>query len=114
MVHLSQKEYIELLRAQEKLKCLEFGGVDNWEGYDEAMEDYVDPEERIKIEAQAKEILDYIGTYTSVEEDPAGPGTGYKVNFDSGAEEAMTRMLVKIDKEGNIKIEDIIEVIKGE
>lgn len=50
MVHLSQEEYIELLRAQEKLKRLEFGGVDNWEWYDEAMEDYVDPEERIKIE----------------------------------------------------------------
>lgn len=26
MIHLSQEEYIELLRAQEKLKCLEVVG----------------------------------------------------------------------------------------
>nr|DAS98248.1 MAG TPA: hypothetical protein [Caudoviricetes sp.] len=31
MVEISQKEYIEFLRAQEKLSCLEAGGVDGWE-----------------------------------------------------------------------------------
>jgi hypothetical protein len=113
MIHLSQEEYIELLRAQEKLKCLEVGGVDNWEWYGEAMEDYVDPAERIKIEAQAKEILDFLASYTEVEQDPAGLGTGYKVDFDSEAEEAITRMLIKIDKECNIKIEDIVKAVKG-
>ena len=113
MIHLSQEEYIELLRAQEKLKCLEVGGVDNWQDYDEVMENYVDPAELIKIEAQAKEILDFLVSYAQVEQDPAGPGTGYKVDFDSEAEEAITRMLIKIDKECNIKIEDIVKAVKG-
>jgi hypothetical protein len=30
-------EYQELLAAQRKLNALEGSGVDNWEGYDEAM-----------------------------------------------------------------------------
>ena len=113
MIQLTQAEYIELLRAQEKLKCLEFGGVDNWEFYDEAMEDYVDPEELIKIESQAKEILDYLSSYTDVDKDPAGPGTGYAVYFDPEAKKAITRMLIKIDKETSMKIEDIIKAVKG-
>lgn len=113
MIHLTQEEYIELLQAQEKLKCLEVGGVDNWEFYYEVMENYVDPAELIKIEAQAKEILDFLSSYADVEQDPAGPGTGYKVDFDDEAEEAITRMLVKITKETYLKIEDIIKAVKG-
>lgn len=30
-------EYEDLLEAQKKLDCLEGAGVDNWEGYDDAM-----------------------------------------------------------------------------
>ena len=39
-VTISQEEYKELLDCQFKLSCLESGGVDNWEGYDWAMEAY--------------------------------------------------------------------------
>jgi len=113
MIHLTQEEYIELLRAQEKLKCLEVGGVDNWQDYYEVMENYVDPGERIKIEAQAKEILDCLSSYADVEQDPAGPGTGWDICFDNEAQEAITRMLVKITKETYLKIEDIIKAVKG-
>ena len=31
------KEYLELLECAKKLEALESAGVDNWEGYDEAM-----------------------------------------------------------------------------
>lgn len=113
MIHLTQEEYIELLRAQEKLKCLEVGGVDEWQDYYEVMENYVDPAERIKIEAQAKEILDFLLSYADVKEDSAGPGTGWDICFDNEAQEAITRMLVKITKETYLKIEDIIKAIKG-
>ena len=98
MIQLTQVEYIELLRAQETLSCLEAGGVDNWEFYNEAMKDYVDPEERIKIEAQAKEILDYLASYTDVDKDPAGPGTGYAVYFDPEAKRLSHKCLLKLIK----------------
>ena len=111
MIHLSQEEYIELLRAQEKLKCLEVGGVDEWQDYYEVRENYVDPAERIKIEAQAKEMLDFLESCAYVKQDPTG--TGWDICFDNEAQEAITRMLVKIDKECNIKIEDIVKIVKG-
>lgn len=48
MVEITREEYLELVAAQRKLACLEAWGVDNWEGYDEAMEDYVDPEDEMQ------------------------------------------------------------------
>ena len=37
-VTISKEEYDSLLEASDKLLALEGAGVDNWEGYDEAME----------------------------------------------------------------------------
>jgi hypothetical protein len=39
-VYVDYSEYLGLLKDQEKLRALEAGGVDNWEGYDESMEEY--------------------------------------------------------------------------
>lgn len=39
-VTISKKEYESLKDDSFKLECLEGGGVDNWEGYDFAMEEY--------------------------------------------------------------------------
>ena len=36
----AERERDRLKRRDEKLTCLEAGGVDNWDGYDFAMEDY--------------------------------------------------------------------------
>ncbi len=46
MVEIPRTKYISLLRDREKLNALESAGVDNWEGYDVAMEDVFveDPE----------------------------------------------------------------------
>jgi hypothetical protein len=38
MVSISNDRLQELLKAEAKLIALEAAGVDNWEGYDEAME----------------------------------------------------------------------------
>lgn len=38
-------EYVDLLAAQEKLSALEAAGVDNWEGYAEAMATLEDSDE---------------------------------------------------------------------
>ena len=39
-VTISRKEYEELMRDQYMLNCLRGSGVDSWEGYDEAMNDF--------------------------------------------------------------------------
>lgn len=40
MVEITKEEYDRLLNDSEKLSCLEACGVDNWQGYDDAMEMY--------------------------------------------------------------------------
>ncbi len=39
-VTISKTEYNELLEDQKLLDCLRGAGVDNWEGWDFAMEDF--------------------------------------------------------------------------
>ncbi|WP_158010670.1 hypothetical protein [Tardibacter chloracetimidivorans] len=38
IVQVERREYERLRRSEEKLLALEAGGVDNWDGYDWAME----------------------------------------------------------------------------
>ena len=40
MIDITQERYEELLDAEHFLMCLEAGGVDNWVGYDLALECY--------------------------------------------------------------------------
>ena len=37
---IDEEELADLLRDRWKLNCLEIGGVDNWEGYGEALSNY--------------------------------------------------------------------------
>lgn len=37
MIEISEKRYVELLRKEYIYDCLEYAGVDNWQGYDYAM-----------------------------------------------------------------------------
>lgn len=39
-VTISKEEYDELLESQRFLECLEHAGVDNWDGYEFAQEEY--------------------------------------------------------------------------
>ena len=39
---IEEKELLSLIRRDAKLSALEHGGVDNWEGYDESLNDYDD------------------------------------------------------------------------
>ena len=43
-ITITLKEYQDLLDAQFKLQCLENMGVDNWPGYEDAMEEYYEKE----------------------------------------------------------------------
>jgi phage pi2 protein 07 len=40
MILITKKEYDELCKDQAILEALRAGGVDNWEGYDWALEDF--------------------------------------------------------------------------
>ena len=44
-VSITMAEYLDLIAAKEKLVALEAHGVDNWEGYAEAMATLDDEEE---------------------------------------------------------------------
>lgn len=39
-VTISRKEYERLQKSELKLECLEGAGVDNWSGFDDAMDMY--------------------------------------------------------------------------
>lgn len=45
MVTITKKEYESLLDSQRQLDCLECAGVDNWEGYHYAMQEYFGAED---------------------------------------------------------------------
>jgi hypothetical protein len=45
MIQLTEAEYNKLTDARDKLQALEAAGVDNWDGYDYAMEILNDEEE---------------------------------------------------------------------
>jgi hypothetical protein len=45
MIEIKERDYEVLLADQRKLWALEAGGVDNWEGYDFAMETLEDDDE---------------------------------------------------------------------
>ena len=38
LITISTKEYKQLKFDQDSLRCLEAGGVDNWEGYEDCLE----------------------------------------------------------------------------
>lgn len=40
MIEVDEQEYEELQDAQLMLDCLETAGVDNWDGYQDAMREY--------------------------------------------------------------------------
>lgn len=72
----------ELEKAERKLLALEAGGVDNWYGYDFALESVRAEEEYEEfIDDVVSEILDAIGGEL---EEPAGRGCGRAVT-DRGA-----------------------------
>lgn len=45
MVTITKKEYIKFLNESEFLRCLKNEGVDNWEGYEDASDNYKEIEE---------------------------------------------------------------------
>jgi hypothetical protein len=74
---LSEKRIRELEKAERKLEALENAGVDNWDGYNFAMEAIRKEEEYDEFMEQiVSDIADAIGECI---EEPAGQGCGYGI-----------------------------------
>lgn len=75
-----------LLDKEEKLNALEAGGVDNWDGYDFALEDYNKNKRiEVKLEGIIEEAIIMLceGVY-----EPSERGAGYDVK-DSNADDTV-------------------------
>ena len=55
-VEISAKRYFELLIAEDELKALRGGGVDNWDGYDDTLEYLSTDENELMEEVNSKLI----------------------------------------------------------
>jgi hypothetical protein len=72
---ISSKRLKELERAEAKLRALEFGGVDNWEFYDECLTAYnnqIEAEEKLETLLEELEVTFLEGAY-----EPSERGAGY-------------------------------------
>jgi len=75
----------QLLDCEERLQLLENAGVDNWEGYDIAMEAYEEQKEILcKIDDLVQLITEQLSS--NIETNMAGPGTGHGF-FQEGLDE---------------------------
>lgn len=101
-MEISRKRIQELEKAEAKLRALEFAGVDNWDGYDIAMEEIRKEEEFNKqISSTVSDIMEHASNHV---EYPAGQeaGAGIEgVSFDY-AEQKIKELFKKLltgDKE---------------
>ncbi len=77
---IEQSRLDELLDAEAQLNALDAGGVDNWDGYDFALEEYrKGKRDEEEYEALADDIIEAISEYI---EQPAGQGCGYGVRVE--------------------------------
>lgn len=83
----------ELENAEKKLQALQNGGVDNWEGYDYAMEGFRKEQE---FNEKVEEAMDDIETILSLGVDqPAGQGCGYGF-YEKSSNEALERLFTLV------------------
>jgi len=88
-VTISKQEYLELQNAKAIMQRLESAGVDNWEGYDIALDGYVSKEELYK---EAEEFLNEISADSQVDY-PAGREAGHMIIFSDKAVEMVVELL---------------------
>lgn len=92
---IDEKRLEELLKAEAKLQALENAGVDNWQWYSEAMEEYNKWEKqkllKTLLEKYTEDIVTYIAENTQVEYLEKG---SYACIFDGN--EAIKAMLLNL------------------
>lgn len=90
-IQLSKERIEELELAEFKLQCLEQGGVDNWDFYDDSLENYYKRQVALeKKKEHLKKLTDYFdeieGFWLEGMHEPAGSGCGYGIRPEASAE----------------------------
>lgn len=88
-VTIPKQEYLELQDARDKLQLLESAGVDNWEFYDEALDDYLPIS---YLYSEAEELLNELTEGSHVDY-PAGRDAGHQIIFSESAVEKIVELL---------------------
>ena len=98
MMEVSEITYRELVKSDRKLQALVAGGVDNWDGYDFAMEG-IRTEEEID-ELVAEKLEEILTVMCEFGEEPAGRGAGFGVlpEGERQVEELLFQLLTGKDK----------------
>lgn len=93
-MEISNKRIKELIDSEAKLHALEGGGVDNWEGYENSLEQYFKEHDfNEELEEGINGILEVLGEGVI---EPAGTGCGYGFNERAPEQaDALIRVLVK-------------------
>ena len=63
---IPKNEFASLLRDSDKLRRLEYGGVDNWEWYSESLNDDEDPSYEEFQDMSDDDLIDFCG-YKTIE-----------------------------------------------
>ena len=63
---IPKNEFASLLRDSDRLRRLEYGGVDNWEWYGEALNDNEDPSYEKIQDMSDDDLIDFCG-YKTIE-----------------------------------------------
>jgi len=74
-VTITKKRLEQLEDAEERLLCLEAGGVDNWEGYSVSLDNYFEKKDKNEIIKQKVSMILEITDNGIIE--PAGAGCGF-------------------------------------
>lgn len=94
-IEITEKEYKELLKSQSKLTSLENGGVDNWEFYEDALDEFLKDENfNENVDAFVDEILTTVSEFTY---EPSERGAGFAVSENGGFE--LEKLIKKTVKE---------------
>ena len=90
-MEISEKRLKELRRAEEKLTALERGGVDNWQGYEDALAEYWATTELEETKATLlDEIIQILGENAY---EPSERGAG--IAFSNDAEDMCMKVMDK-------------------
>jgi hypothetical protein len=84
MKKISYERLAELEKKERKLQALMFGGVDNWEHYDDALEQYHREEEEEELMDKIhQDMLETLGSSTY---EPSEMGAGFTFSDDAVSE----------------------------
>jgi len=97
-IEITYEELNEMRKAQAKLQALENGGVDNWEGYDFALEELRKVEAfDEEVEALVQEIMAELGS-NSYEPSKRGGGIAFYDGAAMECENLVRKFAEKIKK----------------